>query len=887
MVKDYSSIYDIKDFIVNGIAPNYFDIEDLSMMNTGWFGYTTEIASVTTEDTMRTTSRYITELIPGQSRLSEFIYAQAANYEVTDVFAHCAKCDAILLIAEEHILRDGKVNGRYIDYTIDADLVVYINEVPFSIPSDIKIRAYLYNGVYKYRCFYNDTLINGLVEDPSATYIKSIKTRIVDQYVEDTASYIGMYVTLYQYQRKRKTEYLLMNSRLGIPYVDVPFEDSLCNFEVVYTPANSTKRIQLKKYLTTSPPTATPFCYYRLDEENSLRISFANDDRFFIPEYNSQLEIYRYECLGAKGDFPVYGGENIYVSPSSEDIELDYNNKNAIYCRMVSDSIGSKNAPTLEEVRTLTRANQITVKSLTTDNDLDAHFSTVTTNYNTFAKFIKLRHDLVDRIYSSYCRIRDDDRIYPTNTINLGVDLDRLSKEYDPDSNSMSILAGCRIGYRNDSITDCYVMEENEEKADIEYTLIGLLSIEKDPTSAQIYMNSVDDNIPMAYAYTNDDTYYQFIVNSVKIHRNAIVGEMEYTITVQVSPTDYTMLDTAVNSASPDYNPDDIEEGFVPLDIAKIGVYLFFDESLGHYLKLEYEEEDSITTHYTFKGKIGTSDVIAEDMIELTGLTFVPSQEEQTSSIVMQNPNLKVLVFYDESTNPGHSYMDSIPAVATHTLSNIYEPLHDGMYFAYPFKLIRPTLEFVPSTESSWGYSLFLRDLPVMGRDFCMKKENLSKILKRLNSHHNLLQDAMITSNYAIYLKFFNTYGRSNVFTVTTGALLNRVNCDMDIGIRFVDGVEPSEYMDNIKLNIKEYVEKANTIDENDGVNTIKFSELMHELHANFPDIISYIVIYSINGYDGNVQTISMNVDLNAGENIYLVPEFLTINLEDIRVTIL
>ena len=145
----------------------------------------------------------------------------------------------------------------------------------------------------------------------------------------------------------------------------------------------------------------------------------------------------------------------------------------------------------------------------------------------------------------------------------------------------------------------------------------------------------------------------------------------------------------------------------------------------------------------------------------------------------------------------------------------------------------------------------------------------------------------MITSNYAIYMKFFNTYGRSKTFTITNGDFLNRVNCNIDLGICFVDGVEYSEYLDSIKLTIKEYIEKANKISENEGVNAIKFSELMHELHTTYANIINYVVIYSINGYDGNVQTITMNLDLSSDQNMYIIPEFLTINVEDIKITIL
>ena len=71
--RHYSSIYDIQDLILNQIAPNYFDISEVSLMNTGLYGLITGTMSTVVEDNMRTTSRYITEMIPGQSRLPSFM----------------------------------------------------------------------------------------------------------------------------------------------------------------------------------------------------------------------------------------------------------------------------------------------------------------------------------------------------------------------------------------------------------------------------------------------------------------------------------------------------------------------------------------------------------------------------------------------------------------------------------------------------------------------------------------------------------------------------------------------------------------------------------------------------------------------------------------------
>ena len=102
--RDYSSIYGIKDFILNDIAPSYFNVDDISQLNVGLFGMLTDITSTTTQDNFNVTARYITELLPGKAVLPEFIYAEAANYGINDIFAKCSSCKAMLFIKEEDIL---------------------------------------------------------------------------------------------------------------------------------------------------------------------------------------------------------------------------------------------------------------------------------------------------------------------------------------------------------------------------------------------------------------------------------------------------------------------------------------------------------------------------------------------------------------------------------------------------------------------------------------------------------------------------------------------------------------------------------------------------------------------------------------------------------------
>ena len=318
-------------------------------------------------------------------------------------------------------------------------------------------------------------------------------------------------------------------------------------------------------------------------------------------------------------------------------------------------------------------------------------------------------------------------------------------------------------------------------------------------------------------------------------------------------------------------------------------MYLFIETNEGHYIEMtrlpddQGMDQDSVT----FSCRITTDDTLNKTNIKLSGLTFCESQQVQDCYTSMQNPPLRFLVFYDEEIVRGHDYEELIPDTKGYTLCNVFTPNDTNLYFAYPLKLIRPTLEFVESGIEGFPFAIHILDMPVVGRDFLLTEGNLSAFLERVNKQHSFLSGLKITSNFAIYMRFFNTYGRSRIFTVTNGELLNRVNCSVTVSIKFFDGVVVEDYIPEIKRTIKEYVESVNYLENSTGINTIKLSVLSKTLHDSYKEQIDYIVMGSINGYDSNIQTIIMDKDLSAKENMYLIPEFLTIDVKDIEVTIL
>lgn len=886
--RDYSSIYDIQNLILNQVAPNCFDMDKVSLMNTGLYGLITGTMATAVEDNMRTTSRYITEMIPGQSRLPEFIYANASNYGINDVFAKCATCSALLFIKESDLIKHGVKNGRHSYYTIDSDLTVYVEDIPFSIPCNIKIRSTYYNGQYNHHCFYDKLFNNDVANIEALPYVKSAKTRISG----GNETYLAMNVILYQYSRRKVTESIIMNSALNVAYIDVPFDNKLCNFEVLYGTENGPKK-QLLKAIKSATPKTKPFIYHELLDETTLRLSFNNDDRYFIPEFNSEIDIYLYESNGSDGNFKQYTGDDVYVVSQSEDPSLSYNNEISMYCTIISDSNGGRDSYTLEDIRIMTDERMITVNSITTDNDLDQFFKVnYTPLYNTFAKSIKVRDDVVNRIFALYTRLKDEDNtIYPTNMVNLEVRLTDDNTNITKTDDKIVLKTGTRIGYKDDNtLDDCIILTDDVEKQEIEYTTIGLMVVDKSPSSVAFYMNSISKSVTLSYSYVNDDSIYQFIVKSLMVERNAALGQDGYTITALIIPTDLSIVNDAIEENPDDYtgnipsNPDEEPENVFTL--SKLHMYLYVETNTGHYLKFEYNPDESgPDVGYVFNCEVKTSDIMSNDNIELLNLTSCESQSVSECFTKMKNPPIKILMFYEEPyTPPVHDYIVKIPDTNGLTLCNEFEPQDNEIYFAYPLNLIQPVVEFFPDDVPD-GFKINISSTPVVGRDFILDDDNLPKLLSRINSQHEFLQTTNITSNYSIHMKFFNTYGRSRIFTVTNGDLLNYVNVKINLIIALNDGVEPTECLPDIKVTIKEYIEGINNVGTS-GVNDIKVSSLISILTSTYSNEINYIIFESINGYSSDIQTITMEYDLSESINIDKIPEFLTLSVNDISITI-
>lgn len=165
--KDYSTIYNIEDFMLSEIAPRYFDTSETSLHRIGLLGMITDTVSSSIEDQFEVMGRYLEESLVPLASIPEFIYAHAASYDVQDIFATPSRMTIFLGVKESDIIDNMKLVGSHYEFKIDSDLKIYVDEdgIIYSIPYDIIIRTTKYKNEYTHVAAYDVSFNNGAAKN--------------------------------------------------------------------------------------------------------------------------------------------------------------------------------------------------------------------------------------------------------------------------------------------------------------------------------------------------------------------------------------------------------------------------------------------------------------------------------------------------------------------------------------------------------------------------------------------------------------------------------------------------------------------------------------------------------------------------------------------------
>lgn len=445
--RSYIDNFAVKNFSQKDLLEKYFPDIDINLRTIGMLGYVNEQISNITEDVFNTGSVLFREMFPNRAEIDESLYSHAAIFQISNIFSKPCSCMFLLVLEESAIHQNmtyDKDSGYYYFY-IDKSTTVFVEDKQFMLDYDIRMR------IAKKRSDGKEDYIY------TASYIldeyKNSMSQTVDPYIKirRTGGYLAMEVTMHQYERYIVYETIVNNSKINYPVIDVPFDGNLCGFDILYKrPTDSEFKTQLTPLPAYSQPLVEPFCYYQLKNTNTLRLSFNTKDTYFMPAFNSELQIILYITLGTGGEFDIYNGTDIEVITESE--KYEYPAKYAMSARPVGKSSGGVDRMEMEALQSLTVESYRTALALTTDNDLMEFFNNFEYRYgNASVVFTKLRDDVRERIFSAFLILRYETDIFKTNCLNIFMNLAEMT---NPEENVYLIEPGTLFKYSDRSVSE-------------------------------------------------------------------------------------------------------------------------------------------------------------------------------------------------------------------------------------------------------------------------------------------------------------------------------------------------------------------------------------------------------------------------------------------------
>ena len=859
------------------IAPKYFNLDDITKLRVGLFGYVNEIESNGLEDSVNMMNILSNEIFPNKAILPNSIYSYAALGDFEDFNAKPAKLSFSLILRKEDLIANSVEKNGYREYFISRYSTLTIeNDVQFMLDYDIVIKIKKTNDGKDWilSARYNFDIKNAL-SDIVNPYITSM---VLEQEKEE---YMYLNLTAKQLERQEYTFNIATNDLVENIKFDVDFTGTIAGFNIFYIPPNSNQKIQLTKYYVDSiKPEEQYFCFYQYNTATQFSILFSAHPDYFRPEFNSNLMIEVYTTKGKDGNF-VYDGENIEFVFYKND--YDEIGRVLHYAFLIGNSQGGEDSMTLEEIKYNAVKAFSVRKNIISDNDLDYYFKGITKNCK--MQFVKKRDDVIKRIYSAFLLLKDvDNNIIPTNTLDLFLNKEDIDN-YNPAASIYSIKPGKILEYQgkeddvdvyhfNNDIDINYV-SEHESVNNFYYTTPYLMKINTDPHFVSYYLNSVFADHGCIFKDMNPDVIDEYIITYFSMYRNALKSDY-YTFTFKLN----------TNCNKDELIQNDANGNFIGLyDNIKIKIFLRHKtEYIGYFDCYPTGISDN-GLFIDFEGKIRTSDYMNEnDQISIVNSIY---KVQTKLNILMEECPIPadevyadIAVFssiYDNTDKLSLRTVYNPNDMKDYCLCTLYTSEEEISLFKDINNIEISTLVLKDSQDN---ISYKIKSVPLFRYSYMYDDNNLKEVISLLDYFRESMQDTLqlIENNFDIDMKFYNTYGKSKYFVIgRNGERLDSISISINLTIKI--NVDLTDIIKNdIESFIIKYVEAVNETEEN---NYLYISNLFQALENEFEYII-YVEFDGFNECSSDLQVIDNEAknfnEMTTQQIIKYVPEYLNVN---------
>lgn len=905
LVRNYTSNFDIKEYIQNVLIPEAFPNIQMNNLNLGFTGVASEMISQGIEDAYGTASLMMNEAFITRAVLPNSIYSEASLFDLGYTFATPSRCNFALQLWMDDVIKYSSVvrNTSTFRYRLDKDTKLIIGDNNYKLDYDIIIDHQFIDGKRVFNIYYDMEETNS-VSDITNKYVKHQTTSI---------GWLVLFVELKEFDRKVEENTISDNLVTTNSDIKLKWTRQLAGIDLVYiTPQGERLPMKLKNQYTSED--VNPFAWYRFYDDNTILLSFSNNAGYFSPEFNSKIESTIYTCRGVAANFDSYDRKaGVPVQKTGEKYSYNANTRMVALC--YGGSVGGLDKGDIELLRNDVILAYNTANVLITDTDLKLWFNRYAQRNGTKAEFFKRRDDPTGTLFSQFVAIVNDTYTYPTNTLSIDVSHDQfdfVNNDTSGINQEFIIKPGHLWEYADEGgvitrdrlrmvqgtngmamITDEAIPQITSERPFM-FVNPFYIKIYRDPTISANYNYLINhtswpEDIPV-----NTESFYQFQLATFSIERSlSSKFNNKYRIQVICVPvvtTDSTMK--YIEGIGDEY----------PIEKNNLRMVLItrtnLDGETGYIemTPIEIRQGGSVL----FEANIAVYDNIRSDMMIEVDLQNTPGM---TSLIVQGDRAGKVFLDTEEASFHFACMMKDFAGKLTtnlfgntdfknYLMANRFANSHRDLTLFKPMNMMRSVITF---TGENNNYNVRASLIPFLKWDVPLDNEKMLYFIQAFDDQYQAMQPVLkqLGGNSSIDFKLYNTYGRSNNYYIgpkdgddslwNSDILLDNVYVNIKFRMAVYDRSLYTQTAEAVINEIKTFFDSLNNGDRVD----VHVSDLIHIIMDNQPNV-HYIRFLGFNNYDANKQSIFVKYDdiseLREDQLQPYVPEMIRVDTNSIDI---
>lgn len=905
VVKNYSSNFDIKEFIQQVLIPKAFPEIPMNKLNLGYTGVTSEMISQAIEDAQGTASLMMNEAFITRSILPNSIYSEASLYDLGYTFATPSKCKFALQLWMPDVIKfSTKVrNTSTYRYRLDKNTKLVLGDNTYRLDYDIIIDHQFIDGNRVFNVYYEMDETNS-ISTITNKYVKHQTTSI---------EWLILFIELQEFDRKVEENTISDNLITTNSDISLKWTRQIAGVNLVYiTPKGDRIPMKLKNQYTR--PDVDPFTWYRFFDDYTIKLIFSNNKGFFQPAFNSKIESTIYTCRGAAANFDSYDRKaGVPVQKTGEKYSYNANTRMVALC--YAGSSGGLDKGDIELLRDDVILAHNTANVLTTDHDLQMWFNRYAKRYGTRAEFFKRRDDPTGKLFSQFVAITDNSYVYPTNTLTIDVEqnqFDFINNSSDGTNQEFIIKPGHIWEYADEGGTitrdrvrmikgtDGMAMITDEAlppiTTDRPFMFVNpfYIKIHRDPTISANYNylishTSWPDDMPI-----NTEVFYQFQLATFSIERSLSKKfNNKYKIQVICVPVittdktmkyvegigeDHSIIDNNLRVVLITRTRQDGETGYIEMKPVELrpGGSILFETDIAVYDNIRSDMMLELDLDRTE----GMHSLISSG--QRAGKVFLDSAETSFHFAVMMKDfagKLTTNLFGNEDFKG-------------YAMANRFANAHRDLTLYKPMTMMRSVITFAGENND---YNVRASLIPFLKYDVPLDDSKMTYFVRAFGEQYSAMEPVLkkLDGNSYLDFKLFNTYGRSSNYYIgpkddsdilwNSDILLDNVYVKIKFRMAVHDRSMYVQTVESVVNEIKSFFESLNSGERVD----VHVSDLIHIIKDNQPNV-HYIRFLGFNDYDANKQSIFVKyTDISELKEDQLqphVPEMIRVDANSIEI---